>query len=158
MGKGYSHVIWDWNGTLFDDAAWCVEVINALLNKRGINTIDSIDKYRNVFRFPVIEYYRDIGFDLDAEPFEDIAEEYIKLYHSGNSGNCQLFPQTSTVLSAIKSEGIAQVILSASETQNLMLQINEFDILGYFSAIILKFGKLFGNFIIVYNKFRRTSE
>ena len=33
MGN-YRHVIWDWNGTLLDDAWLCVEVLNGLLARR----------------------------------------------------------------------------------------------------------------------------
>ncbi|MDH5646585.1 MAG: hypothetical protein OEZ01_11285, partial [Candidatus Heimdallarchaeota archaeon] len=30
----YEHIIWDWNGTLLDDAWLCVEIMNSMLAKR----------------------------------------------------------------------------------------------------------------------------
>ena len=46
------HVIWDWNGTLVDDAWLCVEIINELLARRGLAPITPC-KYSAVFGFPL---------------------------------------------------------------------------------------------------------
>jgi len=132
----YSHIIWDWNGTLFNDVAWSIEVFNTMLKKRGIRTLKNVSDYHNVFCFPVIQYYKNVGLDLDSEMFEDLAAEFILLYHSGNSGNCKLFPNAETVLNAIYESGITQVVLSASEKGNLLSQIKEFDIANYFDEIL----------------------
>lgn len=134
--KKYSHVIWDWNGTLFDDVDWCIEVINIMLAKRGIQTIQSVAEYHKAFCFPIIQYYINVGFDFDKEPFEDLAREYISLYHSGKSGNCKLHAGTEAVLANIKERGIEQIILSASETNNLLSQISEFDIADFFDEML----------------------
>ena len=132
----YSHLIWDWNGTLFNDAKWCLSVKNKMLAARGIKPLADIDAYRQVFGFPIRDYYQKIGFDFTKEPFEDIAAEYIRLYHAGKSGGCQLHDNAEFVLETIQSKGIKQVILSASETDNLLAQINEFAIGHYFSDIL----------------------
>jgi len=41
----FKHIIWDWNGTLFDDAWLCVEITNGLLKKYGLPTM-STDHYQ----------------------------------------------------------------------------------------------------------------
>ena len=132
----YSHIIWDWNGTLFDDIDWCVKVINKLLSKRNMKTLNGISEYHSVFGFPIADYYRKIGFDFDVEPFEELAVEYIALYHSNNSGDCRLFPDAENTLSSIKKMGITQVILTASEMNNLLLQMSGFNISGYFDELL----------------------
>jgi len=50
----YTHIIWDWNGTLFDDVNWCISVINSMLNKRQIKTLSSVAEYQKAFCFPII--------------------------------------------------------------------------------------------------------
>ena len=132
----YSHIIWDWNGTLFDDVDWCIEVINMLLSKRKMKTLDSISEYHAVFCFPIIEYYRRIGFDFDAESFEDLAEEFIALYHSNNSGNSRLFSNAEDTLDLVQKMGITQIILTASKKCNLLSQMSGFEISGYFDALL----------------------
>ena len=134
--KKYSHIIWDWNGTLFNDVAWCINVINMMLAKRGIKTLRDVSDYHNVFCFPIIRYYENVGFNLNHEKFEDLAKEYIQLYHSDKSGNCGLYNNTETIINSIYKSGIKQIILSASEIDNLLSQIGEFNIASYFDEIL----------------------
>ena len=130
----YSHIIWDWNGTLLDDVDRNLEVINVMLNRRGLPAVGSVEAYRSLFRFPVVEYYRDAGFDLEAEPFDSLAVEYTELYYGG--GNPRLFPGTERVLRTARERGARQIILSASKTENLRAQVGAFGIAGYFDEIL----------------------
>lgn len=136
MENTYSHIIWDWNGTLFNDVGWCVDVINLMLQKRNLKTLESINAYHNVFCFPIIDYYRNVGFDFKTESFEVLAAEYIEQYHSNNSGHCTLHENAESVLKSIQNMNIRQTILSASQLDNLMLQIGEFPISEYFDEIL----------------------
>ena len=52
----YTHIIWDWNGTLLDDAWLCVDVMNGMLRERRLPT-RTLDQYKEVFDFPVRNYY-----------------------------------------------------------------------------------------------------
>jgi len=136
MSPKYSHIIWDWNGTLFNDTDWCIECMNTMLTKRKLPTIQDINAYHSAFCFPIIQYYKNIGFDFQQEPFETLAKEFIALYHSDKSGNCKLHTGTEEVLNTIHEYGITQSILSASEIINLQSQINEFEITDYFDEIL----------------------
>jgi len=134
--KTYSHVIWDWNGTLFDDVAWCMSAMNKMLAGRGIKTLDSVAEYHSAFCFPIVNYYKNVGFDFSKESFEELAKEYIELYHSRKSGNCKLYNNAKAVLNTLRDKEITQVILSASEIGNLQSQMSEFDISHYFDEIL----------------------
>jgi len=132
----YSNIIWDWNGTLFDDVNWCIECKNGMLAKRGLPTMQDVNAYHDVFCFPIIQYYRNIGFDFQQEPFEELAREYIALYHANTSGNCKLHANAKSVLTDIHNSGITQCVLSASKISNLSSQMSEFDIDDYFDEIL----------------------
>ena len=132
----YSLVIWDWNGTLFDDAAWCVRVMNRMLVKRGIPPLSGIDAYHRAFCFPVKEYYRNVGFDFSKESFADLVAEFIALYHANKTGQCRLHENTETTLKALHQRHIPQIILSASQKDNLLSQLGDFDITNYFDEIL----------------------
>ena len=136
ISRKYDHVIWDWNGTLFDDVNWCIETINTMLRTRDMRTLKSISEYHAVFCFPVVDYYRNVGFDFDSEPFETLAEEFMELYRSGKSGGCKLFPNAVSTLNSIKIANIPQVLLSASNMADLMLQMSEFDVAEYFDELL----------------------
>jgi phosphoglycolate phosphatase len=74
MIEDYPHVIWDWNGTLLDDSSLSVDIINSMLIQRSLPPL-TLDRYRDVFTFPVRDYYQSIGFDLLRESFDDLSLE-----------------------------------------------------------------------------------
>lgn len=59
----YKYIIWDWNGTLLDDAALSVEVFNKMCDNFGLPNI-SLETYRADFKFPVIKFYEEHGYDF----------------------------------------------------------------------------------------------
>ncbi|MCR5299274.1 MAG: HAD family hydrolase, partial [Erysipelotrichaceae bacterium] len=62
--------IFDFNGTVLDDIDHSLDCINTLLTKYRIREPLSLDEYRHIFTFPVIDYYRKAGFDFDVYSFE----------------------------------------------------------------------------------------
>ena len=58
-------VIWDWNGTLLDDLQLCLRLLNELLEESGCPNRYDLEGYREIFGFPVVDYYRRAGLDLE---------------------------------------------------------------------------------------------
>lgn len=126
-------VIWDWNGTLLNDAELAVETINSMLIRRNLPQL-SVDRYKQVFTFPVKEYYRKIGFDFEAEPFEVPALEFIERYNEQVKGCC-LHKDSTTVLNYFQSLGIRQFILSAMQQNTLDECLNHYQINHFFDHV-----------------------
>ncbi len=126
-------VIWDWNGTLLDDLAISIEAMNILLSERRLPLLQT-NYYKQVFTFPVKDYYQTIGFDFDTEPFEKPAIEYMDRYF-------ELLPQaplhknTIAVLDWLKKHNIKQIIMSAMEQSSLDKSVAALGISSYFDAI-----------------------
>lgn len=131
----YKYIIWDWNGTLYNDVQICINSMNELLEMRGYDIVLSPDKYREIFCFPVKTYYERVGFNFSIHPFEVLAEEYIEIY-SAKQKEALLFPNTNTVLDIISKSGMVQTVISACEKERLAQQINMFGIMKYFSCAI----------------------
>ena len=129
----YRHIIWDWNGTLFDDAWLCLEIINGLLSARGLPTITA-DQYEQAFGFPVIDYYHKIGFNFDVEPFERVSTAFISEYERRRV-ECRLRPGARTTIDRFRRHGISQSILSASKLTYLEKAVHQFDIRDRFHSI-----------------------
>ncbi|MEI7492282.1 MAG: HAD family hydrolase [Bacteroidota bacterium] len=129
----YKHIIWDWNGTLLDDAWLCVEVMNGMLEKRGLKRV-SLDFYRSVFTFPVRDYYEKLGYDFDKEPFEEVGMEFMVLYNR-RQHECKLHPEVVNVLEAFKQQGFGQSILSAREQNELLTETINLGVDKYFDRI-----------------------
>jgi len=131
--KTYSHIIWDWNGTLLDDLNLCLDIINSLLNKYHLPPITS-DKYLALFGFPVEDYYRKIGFNFENLSFEVISTEFITAYEKGRP-NCQLMSGALETLETLSDIGYSQSILSASKKVFLAKAVQDYGIHDYFLAI-----------------------
>ena len=126
-------IIWDWNGTLLDDLDLSLESVNVLLKERNIPTL-SIEKYKDIFGFPVVDYYVKAGFDFEKEAFEVPAKQYVKLYATGAS-ELKLFPDVVDTLTFFKENNYRQIVLSAMKDDNLKLMIHNAEISHFFDGI-----------------------
>ncbi len=131
----YTHIIWDFNGTLFSDMDAGIKSVNTMLSARELPIIPDIDSYREVFKFPIIEYYRDLGFDFDKEPYEVLAPIWVDLYNE-NSKASKLQADAVTALEYFKDIDMPQILLSATELTMLKGQIKDLGILPYFSEVM----------------------
>ena len=95
----YKHIIWDWNGTLLDARWLCVEGINNALDKRGLKTINE-QMYKDIFSFPVKDYYQKLGFDFSVEPFEIAGDEFV-LYYEKHFNRTKLHSQCRSIIKNI---------------------------------------------------------
>ena len=117
-------IIWDWNGTLLNDVEVALRSMNAMLARRGLPELSGLERYRELFTFPVRDYYQAAGLDLDREPFEELAVEWTAMYHRFSVG-CGLYPGARETLTALEKAGLEQVIVSASQQQALDRQVEE---------------------------------
>jgi len=130
----YRHIIWDWNGTLFDDAWLCVECINTLLERRSMPLV-TLDAYQRVFDFPVIDYYRRIGFDFGVESWDEVAAEYMDEYDRRRF-ECRLQNDAAEMLEACAGRGITQSLLSAYKQATLEEIVALLGVRDYFTRIV----------------------
>ncbi|MCF7823063.1 MAG: HAD family hydrolase [Candidatus Marinimicrobia bacterium] len=130
----YKHIIWDWNGTLLDDSHMAVMVINETLAKRNMPTIDH-DRYQKIFGFPVIDYYRRLGFDFKDESFEIVGTEFIKGYET-HKYEVSLHAGVEKVLKTLSERGVTHSILSAYKQNTLDELVGHFGLTDRFMKIV----------------------
>jgi phosphoglycolate phosphatase len=126
-------ILWDWNGTLLNDTSHCIECMNILLKKRGLEELLK-ERYQEIFTFPVMKYYQSLGFNFSSERFEIPAEEFIIHYHEG-LGLVPLFDDAVAALSFFKEKRYRQFILSAMQQEALIHSVNARGIGDFFKAI-----------------------
>ena len=134
--KPYTHLIWDFNGTILDDIRLGIDCVNEMLAPRGLPVIPDEDAYREIFGFPIDDYYRRLGFDFEKEDYDTVlAPEWVAKYLAGE-GNCTVMPGVTETIQAVKALGIPQVVLSASKVQQLTGQLERLGLLGEFEEVI----------------------
>ncbi len=135
MLHGFTTILWDFNGTLLDDVATGMESVNPMLAARGLPVIPSREAYHTLFRFPIIDYYRLLGFDVEDGKYDVLASEWVERYNE-NVKHASLYPGAAKLLGRIRSTGTPQVILSATERNMLEGQLASLGIRGYFDEVI----------------------
>jgi phosphoglycolate phosphatase len=95
----------------------------------------TLELYKEVFSFPVIDYYRKIGFDLNKESFENLSVEFIDAYNQA-LGSAPLAASAVRVLDHFKKTGKINIIISAMKQDMLVKSVKSKNLEGYFSAIL----------------------
>lgn len=130
----YTHIIWDFNGTILNDVQACIESVNVLLKARGLAELASVEDYRAIQEFPVINYYVKLGFDFEKESFDDVAVEWVKEYWS-RFPDARVYPDVLETMSRYRAEGVKQILLSATEISMLQKQVTDMGIADCFDEI-----------------------
>ncbi len=130
----YRHIIWDWNGTLWDDTWLCVEINNHMLQRRGLPPI-TVKTYRDKLCFPVDRYYCQLGFDYDRDPYNRLAEEFIEEY-TRRRFECALQPDARELIQSLHAGNVPQAVLSAYQHDTLLQAVDYFKLAPYFNDVI----------------------
>lgn len=130
----YKHIFWDWNGTLINDLQTSIDSLNTSLEKRNLPLMYK-ERYFETFCFPVEDYYKKIGFDLEKESYEVLAHEFIDNYNE-EVKKAKLQAHSAQVIAKLAMNGVKQYILSASEKEILLKGLKKFGIETFFTDII----------------------
>lgn len=130
----YRHLIWDWNGTLLNDAWLCVDIINSILEELGMERVTA-ERYAQIFGFPLEEYCRKLGFDLERESYEELSDRFMEVYEQRRL-ECRLQDGALELLSEVREKGIEQSLLSAYRQDTLKELVDFFRLGEYFQAVV----------------------
>jgi len=113
MMKNIKAVIWDWNGTLLNDLAQSILSMNQMLEKRNYPHLET-EKYKEIFTFPVKDYYIKAGVNFEDHEWDEVAMEFINNYRN-NISDAGLHDGVGEVLQFLNTKNIRQFILSAMQ-------------------------------------------
>lgn len=130
----YKHIIWDWNGTLFDDTWLCLDIMNGQLEKIGKEPI-SFGAYQRLFDFPVRDFYENIGFDFTVEPYESVAQNFIGEY-TQRRFECSLHFGVKAILQKFNNYGCDHAVLSAYAEDELIKMLDHYEVRSFFTHVI----------------------
>lgn len=133
--SSYTYILWDWNGTLIDDLQMNIDLENSMLRERGLAPLPSKDFYLENFDFPILDFYHLIGYTFENETYEEVAEIYAAEYEK-RLATTSLFPDAEGVLDSLSKQGFRQVIISATEQNMLLSQVDRYGISKYFESVL----------------------
>jgi len=105
------HVIWDWNGTLFDDLPIVVESVNVSLDRFEADPITA-EGYRDHYTRPVYRFYeRLLGREVTAAEWESIDVTFHEAYRRRLAA-AALTRDARPAMEAVSAGGASQSLLS----------------------------------------------
>lgn len=136
MSPTHTHLIWDFNGTILDDMTLGIRCTNTMLADRGLPIIPSVEAYREIFGFPIDEYYRRLGFDFEKEDYDTVlAPQWVAMYLEGEPA-CTTIEGAVETIRAVKAIGIPQILLSATKIEMLTAQLERLGLFHEFDEVI----------------------
>jgi phosphoglycolate phosphatase-like HAD superfamily hydrolase len=131
---GVRHLVWDWNGTLFDDHVAVVAAINDALAVLRLNPIDS-EVFRSHFTRPVERFYERVaGRPIEPGEWRTLDEAYHDSYHAWVE-RLKLVPDAEAALAAAEAAGLSQSLLSMWRHQDLMALVERLGIGRFFLRV-----------------------
>lgn len=128
------HVVWDWNGTLFDDQHVVVDALNTVLGDAGLPPVD-LASYQRLYTRPVQVFYeRLFGRPIAAAEWQRIDDVYHDGYRAALA-RARLTADAEPALDTVAEAGWTQSLLSMYRHDDLVPLVTEFGIVDRFVRI-----------------------
>ena len=129
-------IFWDWNGTLLDDVDFTHGCLNWMLETHGYPQRYDLAEYREIFGFPIEEYYLRAGFDFARHPYPELAARFMEHYNAGVERHCPAMANAAATLAELQRRGWQQAVLSASRRDYLIEQVSARGLQGFFTELL----------------------
>lgn len=134
MGKRETHIIWDWNGTLFHDIDAVIAATNAAFAEIGLDPI-TLERYRELYCVPIPHFYeRLMGRLPTPEEWAQMDVAFQRQYAVRRAA-CQLAAGAEALLERWQTTGRTQSLLSLYEHDNLVPLVRRFGIESRFVRV-----------------------
>jgi phosphoglycolate phosphatase-like HAD superfamily hydrolase len=128
------HVVWDWNGTLFDDHVAVLAAVNDALALVDLPPIDA-DTYRSHYTRPVQRFYERVaGRPIEPGEWRTLDGAYHDSYHAWVE-RLSLAPDALAALAAAEAAGLTQSLLSMWRHQELVPLVQRLGIDHFFVRV-----------------------
>ena len=129
------NVFFDFNGTILDDLDLCYQLLLEMLDKENLKRV-SMNEYRTLFDFPVKDYYAKVGFDFSKIDYKDISNYFFSNYMERWPKETRIFNDFRKTITKLKKQNIKVFIITASEENLLLKQLDYFNIKDLFDGYV----------------------
>ncbi|MFF4687737.1 HAD family hydrolase [Streptomyces sp. NPDC001307] len=132
--KGTSHIVWDWNGTLFHDNDAIIGATNAAFAELGLEPI-TLEQYRSLYCVPVPKFYERLIGRLPTAAEWELMDEVFHRYYAEHRARCGLTAGAEELLAGWRSAGHSQSLLSMYVHEELVPLVRGFGIEAHFLRV-----------------------
>ncbi|POX37058.1 phosphatase [Streptomyces sp. Ru73] len=137
MGKHATHathIVWDWNGTLFHDIDAVIGATNAAFGEIGLEPI-TLERYRELYCVPVPRFYERLMGRLPTDAEWVVMDEAFHRHYTSRREACALAEGVETLLAGWRTGGRSQSILSMYGHDELLPLVRAFGIESHFIRV-----------------------
>ncbi|MEU2792729.1 HAD family hydrolase [Streptomyces sp. NPDC007100] len=134
MGTHTTHIVWDWNGTLFHDTDAVMGATNAAFAELGLPPI-TLERYRELYCVPVPRFYERLLGRLPTEAEWLVMDEAFHRHYAAHRPRCGLAEGAEGLLEGWQLAGRSQSILSLYGHDELMPLVRGFGIESRFLRV-----------------------
>ncbi|MFC1419261.1 HAD family hydrolase [Streptacidiphilus cavernicola] len=129
-----AHIVWDWNGTLFDDIGAVVAASNAAFAEIDLSPL-TVREYREQYRVPVVDFYQErLGRAPSPEEWLRMDASFHRHYEALRDG-CGLTAGVEELLTGWSGGGSSQSLLSMYGHDQLLPLVRRFDLERHFVRV-----------------------
>ncbi|MEU3844972.1 HAD family hydrolase [Streptomyces sp. NPDC028635] len=132
--RGASHIVWDWNGTLFHDNEAIIGATNAAFGELGLEPI-TLEQYRALYCVPVPKFYERLLGRLPTDAEWELMDGIFHRYYAEHRIRCELTVGAAELLAGWRSAGHSQSILSMYGHEDLVPLVRTFGIEEHFLRV-----------------------
>ncbi|MFI6641677.1 HAD family hydrolase [Streptomyces sp. NPDC050504] len=119
MGKHHAHLVWDWNGTLFDDTDAVIGATNAAFAELGLEPI-TLERYRELYCVPVPLFYERLMGRLPTDEEWLVMDAAFHRHYWARADACGLTAGAAELLAERQAAGRTQSLLSLAPHEHLI--------------------------------------
>ncbi|BBA97671.1 putative phosphatase [Actinacidiphila reveromycinica] len=129
-----AHLVWDWNGTLFNDIEAVVGATNASFAELGLPPVTA-ERYRELYCVPVPRFYQRLLGRLPSEEEWAVMDANFERHYLRLAERCSLAEGAAELLASRHASGLSQSLCSLATPQQLMPFVAAHGITGRFQRI-----------------------
>ena len=127
-------VIFDNNGTMFDDLPIAYGSVGAIFRHYGL-LVPTLDTYRNGIQSDFTRFYRRHGFYAFPKVTGDDLNVIRRAYYLEHQGEAKYYPEVGPVLAILKKLGLILAVVSSEIPATLMESLTVAQLRDYFEVI-----------------------
>ncbi|MCA1220294.1 HAD family hydrolase [Streptomyces sp. 8L] len=134
MGNQSAHLVWDWNGTLFDDIEAVLAATNASFAEFGMEPL-TLERYRELYCVPVPVFYERLAGRRPTEAEWLVMDEAFHRHYTAHKTSCGLAEGAADLLAQWSLAGRSQSLCSLYAHEELLPVVGGFGIDGHFIRV-----------------------
>jgi phosphoglycolate phosphatase-like HAD superfamily hydrolase len=140
MGKHATHIVWDWNGTLFHDIDAVIEATNASFAEIGLPPI-TLARYRDLYCVPVPRFYERLMGRLPTDEEWEIMDEAFHRHYWSRAERAGLTEGAQQLLAERQAAGLTQSLCSLAPHEQLIPIVRTHGIEPHFVRVDGRIGR-----------------